>query len=314
MQRLARVGQAPGSVLIVSGFLRLFLGLTFVYAGWQKLTDSGFLDPAATGYVGEQLLGFVRAGSPLSPLITRFAVPNATLVGAVIALMEIWIGVFTLAGLLSRLVSAIGLLTSIIYYLTATWTVQPYFLGADIPYAVCWLVLMLTGPGPYSLDHYFFGRSARRGDVLAPAPKPGVPVSRATFVRALGTSVVLLATGGVIAGLSRVRAPANRTGSEGIKEVESLAENSSRQIRNPRTGGPAVLVRLPSGETVAYSAVCTHQGCTVGYDPQRQLLVCPCHGSTFDPARGAKVLSGPATRPLEKLQLPGTPPIDDRMN
>lgn len=114
MQRLAGVGQVPGSVLIVSGFLRVFLGLTFIYAGLQKLTDSGFLDPAATGYVGEQLLGFVRAGSPLSPLITRFAVPNATLVGAVIVLVEIWTGVFTLAGLLSRLVSAIGLLTSVI--------------------------------------------------------------------------------------------------------------------------------------------------------------------------------------------------------
>lgn len=97
----------------------------------------------------------MRAGSPLSPLITRFAVPNTTLVGAVIALVEIWIGVFTLAGLLSRLVSAIGLLTSVFYYLTATWTVQPYFLGADIPYAVCWLVLLLAGPGAYSLDHYF---------------------------------------------------------------------------------------------------------------------------------------------------------------
>ncbi len=46
MQRLAGVGQVPGSALIVSGFLRVFLGLTFIYAGLQKLTDSGFLDPA----------------------------------------------------------------------------------------------------------------------------------------------------------------------------------------------------------------------------------------------------------------------------
>jgi thiosulfate dehydrogenase [quinone] large subunit len=312
MQRLARASQAPGSVLIVSGFLRLFLGLTFLYAGLQKLTDPGFLDPAASGYVGEQLLGFVRAGSPLSPLITRLAVPNATLVGTVVALAEIWIGILTLAGLLSRLVSAAGLLTSVVYYLTATWAVQPYFLGADIPYAACWLVLLLTGPGAYSLDRYFFGMSARRGDALATAPNPGVPVSRAAFLRALGALAGLLASGGVVGGLARLRAPAERTGSGGSEEAQPLPENSARQIRNPRTGGPAVLVRLPSGEMVAYSAVCTHQGCTVGYDPRRRLLVCPCHGSTFDPARGARVLSGPATRPLENLQMPGVPSIDDR--
>lgn len=312
MRHLARMSRAPGSIQVVSGFLRLFLGPTFLYAGVQKLTDPGFLDPASTGYVGEQLLGFVRAGSPLSPSITRLAVPNATLVGAVVALAEIWIGIFTLAGLLSRLVSAMGLLTSIIYYLTATWAVQPYFLGADIPYAACWLVLLITGPGAYSLDHYSFGVSARRRATPAAAPDPGVPVSRAAFLRALGASAALLISGGVVGGLARLRAPARRTGSGGSEEVQPLPANSARQIRNPRTGGPAVLIRLPGGEMVAYSAVCTHQGCTVGYDPRRRLLACPCHGSTFDPARGARVLSGPATRPLEELQLPGASSIDDR--
>lgn len=102
MQRLVWVSRAPAGMSRVSAFLRLFLGLTFTYTGLQKLTDPGFLDLAATGYVGEQLLGFVRAGSPLSPLIMRLAVPNVTLVGAVVALAEIWIGVFTLAGLPSR--------------------------------------------------------------------------------------------------------------------------------------------------------------------------------------------------------------------
>ena len=66
-------------------------------------------------------------------------------------------------------------------------------------------------------------------------------------------------------------------------------------------GEPAVLVRLDGGEYVAYSAVCTHQGCTVRYD--EGLLRCPCHGSSFDPADGAEPTSGPAQVALAPLEV-----------
>lgn len=55
---------------------------------------------------------------------------------------------------------------------------------------------------------------------------------------------------------------------------------------------------------VAYSAICTHLGCTVlarltdqGYIP------CPCHGSQFNPANDAAVVHGPANRPLPSLPI-----------
>ncbi len=67
------------------------------------------------------------------------------------------------------------------------------------------------------------------------------------------------------------------------------------------TGQPAVLVRLEDGEFVAYSAVCTHQGCTVAYRDGK--LACPCHGGVFDPARGAAVVSGPPPRPLPPAKI-----------
>jgi Rieske Fe-S protein len=55
---------------------------------------------------------------------------------------------------------------------------------------------------------------------------------------------------------------------------------------------------------VAYSAVCVHTGCDVtGWDPNRQLLQCPCHYSTYDPKEAAKVVSGPAPRRLPALPL-----------
>jgi cytochrome b6-f complex iron-sulfur subunit len=66
-------------------------------------------------------------------------------------------------------------------------------------------------------------------------------------------------------------------------------------------GDPAVLVRLDEGDFVAYSAVCTHQGCTVAY--RNGELSCPCHGSVFDPANGAEVLGGPAESPLAEIPV-----------
>ena len=62
---------------------------------------------------------------------------------------------------------------------------------------------------------------------------------------------------------------------------------------------------------VAYSGVCVHTGCEVtNWDPDRQLMECPCHYSFYDPKHGAKVVSGPAPRPLPALPLKT---VDDRL-
>jgi ubiquinol-cytochrome c reductase iron-sulfur subunit len=90
-------------------------------------------------------------------------------------------------------------------------------------------------------------------------------------------------------------------------------------------GAPLVVVRLkpeqlqlPGGRhgwapdgIVAYSKICTHAGCAIAlyrkptFPPvePRPALVCPCHYSTFDPARGGEVLFGPAGRDLPQLPL-----------
>jgi len=55
---------------------------------------------------------------------------------------------------------------------------------------------------------------------------------------------------------------------------------------------------------VAYSKVCTHVGCPVAlYEQQTHHLLCPCHQSTFDLADGARVVFGPANRPLPQLPI-----------
>ena len=58
------------------------------------------------------------------------------------------------------------------------------------------------------------------------------------------------------------------------------------------------------GQLVAFSAVCTHAGCIVSaWRAADRVLLCPCHGSEYDPARAAAVVTGPAPLPLPSLPL-----------
>ena len=64
--------------------------------------------------------------------------------------------------------------------------------------------------------------------------------------------------------------------------------------------GAKVVVCQPSaGVYKAFSAICTHQGCTVGSVSDNQIH-CPCHGSVFSATDGS-VVNGPATQPLGAL-------------
>lgn len=54
---------------------------------------------------------------------------------------------------------------------------------------------------------------------------------------------------------------------------------------------------------VAYSAICTHLGCTVLSQLRAEAIFCPCHAGVYDPGRGAIVVSGPPPRPLPQLPL-----------
>ena len=55
---------------------------------------------------------------------------------------------------------------------------------------------------------------------------------------------------------------------------------------------------------VAYSAICTHQGCEVTrWVADSDFLECPCHESRYNPRDGAAVIDGPAPRPLPALPL-----------
>ena len=65
-------------------------------------------------------------------------------------------------------------------------------------------------------------------------------------------------------------------------------------------GEPAIVAQPTAGTAAAFSAICTHMGCTV--KPKGKELHCPCHGSVYNASTG-EVISGPAPRALPKIAV-----------
>src|SRR6266581_450117 len=88
-----------------------------------------------------------------------------------------------------------------------------------------------------------------------------------------------------------------------IAQVSQVPANSAADFTLPSNSDPGVLVHLDNGKFVAYDAACTHAGCPVSYDSGSKLLLCPCHGAAFDPAKDAAVVQGPAQTPLTSVPI-----------
>src|SRR5579864_1064095 len=295
--------------------LRLFLGLTFLYAGVQKISDPGFLQPGSTTYIGAQLQGFATH-SPIGFLIDIFALPTPQLTGIGVIAAELMIGAAVLAGIATRWAAAAGALLNLVFFLTASWMVQPYFLGADSIYVVAWITLVLTGDlGTLTLRPLIFGPAKPQT-----GRRTSADLDRRRLLLQLGGAAV--AAVWVLGLLPRSKlqpvsqqtptttptpatsptAVASPTGTR-IGALSDLQSQGSLAFTAPSNGDPAVAVALPGGSIVAFDAVCTHAGCTVQYDSGQKLLSCPCHGAAFDPAHGAAVVAGPAPTPLAPIAL-----------
>ncbi len=138
--------------------LRIFLGITFVYAGLDKLTDAAFFTSAPGSM--EATLNAVR-GSAAIPGMIDLALQNPDAFGYAIAGGEIAVGLGTLAGLLARIAALGGALISLSLWLTVSWATQPYYYGNDLVYLMAWLPLILAGAPVLSLDAGLAGRRSR---------------------------------------------------------------------------------------------------------------------------------------------------------
>lgn len=64
---------------------------------------------------------------------------------------------------------------------------------------------------------------------------------------------------------------------------------------------PGILIRTPDGQLRAFTAVCTHLGCTVEYRSDLEQIWCACHNGHYD--LNGKNVSGPPPRPLEEFAV-----------
>ena len=87
-----------------------------------------------------------------------------------------------------------------------------------------------------------------------------------------------------------------------VVDAASLSVGHGVRFNDPATGHPAWLIRSGSSQYDAFSAVCTHAGCTVDYDASSTQFVCPCHGGTYS-AEDGHVLGGPPPSPLTRIKV-----------
>jgi thiosulfate dehydrogenase [quinone] large subunit len=318
--RARAILETPGGTLLV---LRGFLGITFIYAGLEKLANPNFFKTSAPASFAAQVRGAILT-SPLRGAL-RPALHAPVLVALFVSFGELAVGLGTLVGLCGRVAATGGMLLSLSFFLTVSFHDSPYYYGADIVFLFAWTPFLLGGSGAFSLDALLARLGASASSLGANAidrrtalRRAGVAGGLGAFALALGgvdnvlgshfskssttatsatstttTSPVATSTPGSGAGTS----PAS--GSE-IGLASAIPVGDALAFTDQTQGIPAYCVHKSAGEFVAFSAICTHAGCTVGFDRSATEFVCPCHGSIYNALTGA-VIQGPAPLPLPKI-------------
>lgn len=268
--------------------LRVFLGATWVYAGWDKASDPGFLTKGSATYIGTQLAAYSQ-NSPIAFALNHL-VEHAHIVGIFVMLSEFAIGFATLLSVAPATTALSGFAMSTGLWLSSSFHVKPYFLAADTAYAILWLAYLTTmiGNKKKMPETNFERRGFVRVGIV------GVVAAGAAFLgKAFPKAAAASSTSSTAAG---------STSAKKIIKLASLPVGASHNFVHSTQGTPAVLFRTKTG-VFAYSAICTHEGCTVAYNSGAKRLQCPCHGAQFDPFNGAKAVAGPTNTPLSKVKV-----------
>ncbi len=313
--------------------LRLFLGVTFLFAGCQKLANPDFLRSSSPISIHAQLVGADRA-SPIHGLLSHL-LSIAPALGLVIALGEVAIGLGIVVGLWMRVAAAAGMLLSFGLFLTISFHSAPYYTGSDIVFFFAWTPLALAGAaGAPALDTWFArapgtqvqrtGAVSRR-EVLSRGVMTGMVAGAFVAVAGLAAAVGRLAGGSSSAtqasntlstgGAPTTTAPGpSTTGAGGttttaatpsgtaVGPAASVPIGGSAAFTVPGNGDPGLVIQQTADDFVAFDAVCPHAGCTVAYQASARIIACPCHGSEFNPRTGA-VERGPATNGLTSIKI-----------
>ena len=91
--------------------MRLWLGATWIYAGWDKASDSGFLTSGSPTFIGTQLAAYAQ-NSPIDFILNKL-IDHATQVGILVMVAEFAIGFATLLWIAPTWAAFGGFLTSL---------------------------------------------------------------------------------------------------------------------------------------------------------------------------------------------------------
>ncbi len=311
--------------------LRLFLGVTFLFAGLQKLANPDFFRASSPISIHAQIVGAAHT-SPIGGLIGHLT-GAASVIGAIVAIGEVAIGVGALLGLLTRVAAIGGLLVSFSLFLVISFHASPYFTGSDIVFFFAWMPVALAGAaGAPALDTWLAARSAT-GTVSGSDSNEGAMSRGAVIGLVAGGTALLVA---VVAGLGRAFAPSSSKsaatttttsttgaptttttgGTPGTTTATTAAPpkgtsigpaadvpvGGSASFSDPKTGDPSLVIQSKADTFVAFDAICPHAGCTVAYQANANVITCPCHGSEFNAKTGA-VTVGPATTGLTPIKI-----------
>jgi thiosulfate dehydrogenase [quinone] large subunit len=347
-QRFRGAPPSAGSAGWVLLPLRGFLGVTFTFAGLQKLANPGFFDANNPTSIQQQLKESA-VNSPVHALLSPL-VHHAVLIGVLMALAELAVGIGTLLGLWTRIAAVGGILLSLALFLTVSFHSSPYYTGSDIVFLFAWLPVLVAGAGGVLSLDALIASTARPGRHAAapPGTETAVPtdgrheIDRRTFALKAGALGAAGALGVFLAGLASglgraVGHYANFPAAAGPKSLSpgttspgtgttpatgssttapaathprgtpvglasAVAVGGAATFNDPKTGDPAVVVQPTTGTFVAFDAICPHEGCTVAYNTDAKLFICPCHGSRFNGETGGLV-KGPAPHGLTPITI-----------
>ena len=142
------------------------------------------------------------------------------------------------------------------------------------------------------------------------ANRPGLSVDR----RQLLTIGAAAGAAGFVAGngVAQGAAQAGVFPAVEVAKLSDLSVGAEIDFDYPDADSPAVLLRMeepveggvgPDQSIVAYSRLCTHKGCPVSYNAAHKMLICPCHWSSFDPAKKGRMIIGQASQGLPQLSF-----------